>query len=50
MHLIVEGTYVLEKFPDNGGWTYIKLPGKIIKMGKAYGMMEISGSIDAYAF
>ncbi len=50
MKLITEGTYRLEKFTGKGGWTYIKLPGELIKSGKAFGMMKISGEIDAYSF
>lgn len=50
MKLITEGTYRLEKFSGKGGWTYIKLPGELIKSGKAFGMMKISGSIDDYSF
>jgi hypothetical protein len=50
MKLITEGTYRLEKFSGKGGWTYIKLPGELIKSGKAFGMMKISGSIDDYFF
>lgn len=50
MELIVEGTYLLEKFTGKGGWTFIKLPGDLIKTGKAFGMMKISGSIDNYSF
>lgn len=50
MELIVEGTYLLEKFTGKGGWTFIKLPGDLIKSGKAFGMMKISGTIDDYSF
>lgn len=50
MKLIAQGTYLLEKFTGKGGWTYIKLPGELIKSGKAFGMMKISGSIDDFSF
>ncbi|PZX54561.1 bacteriocin resistance YdeI/OmpD-like protein [Algoriphagus ratkowskyi] len=50
MQLIVEGTFILERFPGKGGWTFIKLSGDLITTGKAFGMMEISGSIDEYTF
>lgn len=50
MQLIVEGTFVLERFPSKGGWTFIKLSGELITTGKAFGMMEISGSIDDFTF
>ncbi len=50
MQLIVEGTFMLERFPGKGGWTYIKLSAEIITTGKAFGMMKISGSIDGYSF
>lgn len=50
MQLIVEGTFLLERFPGKGGWTFIKLPGKIITTGKAFGMMKVSGTIDDFAF
>lgn len=50
MQLIVEGTFMLERFPGKGGWTFIKLSGELITMGKSFGMMEISGSIDDFTF
>lgn len=50
MKLIVEGTFVLERFSGKGGWTYIRLPGELITTGKAFGMMKVSGSIDDYTF
>lgn len=50
MQLIVEGKFMLERFAGKGGWTFIKLPEEIIKTGKAFGMMKISGSIDDFAF
>lgn len=50
MQLIVEGTFLLERFPGKGGWTFIKLPDKIITTGKAFGMMKVSGTIDDFAF
>ncbi|MDR7132612.1 hypothetical protein J2X69_004986 [Algoriphagus sp. 4150] len=50
MQLLVEGQFLLERFQGKGGWTYIKLPGKIITTGKAFGMMKISGTIDNYSF
>ena len=50
MILIAEGTFILERFPGKGGWTYIRLPDELITTGKAFGMMKISGSIDHYSF
>ncbi|MEP0714201.1 YdeI/OmpD-associated family protein [Algoriphagus sp.] len=50
MQLIVEGPHILEKFPGKGGWTYVKISGELITTGKAFGMMEISGSLDNITF
>lgn len=50
MELIVEGKFLLERFPGKGGWTFIKLSGDLITSGKSFGMMKVSGSIDSYTF
>jgi len=50
MQLIVEGIFILEKFTNKGGWTYIKFMGEMIPGSRTVGKMKISSSIDAYNF
>ncbi len=50
MKLLVEGKFLLERFPGKGGWTFVKFPKEIISTSKAFGMMKVSGSIDDFPF
>ncbi|WP_339750999.1 DUF1905 domain-containing protein [Algoriphagus aquimarinus] len=50
MQLLIEGKFLLERFPGKGGWTFVKFPKEIISTSKAFGMMKISGSIDDFLF
>lgn len=50
MNLIVEGIFVLEKFPGKGGWTFAKVPVTLLPSGKAFGMVKVSGSVDHFQF
>lgn len=44
---LVDKKYLLEKFPEKGGWTYAEIPE--IPMGKAsFGMLKVKGSIDGF--
>ncbi len=46
---LAEGTYVLEKYPGKGGWTYIALPEVQPAKNTPFGWVKVSGHIDAYA-
>lgn len=46
---LVDKTYLLQKFPERGGWTYAEIPE--IPMGKLpFGMFKVKGKIDDYEF
>ena len=50
MELILEGEFLLERFPGKGGWTYIRVPVSLLPSGKAFGMVKLNGSIDQFEF
>lgn len=50
MEIILEGEFVLEKFPGKGGWTFMRFPLEILPAKKAFGMIRVSGLIDTYKF
>lgn len=47
---LVEGTFVLEKFPGKGGWTYAALPADVQPGKGPFGWLVVRGTIDAHAF
>ncbi len=44
----VDGTYLLEKFPGKGGWTFAKIPQIKPDKNNPFGWVQVSGSIDGY--
>lgn len=45
---LVNKTYLLEKFPGKGGWTFVRIP-EITKDKRAhFGMVKVRGTIDDY--
>jgi len=45
---LVDGHYLLSKFPGKGGWTYALIP-EITPSGRIpFGWVRVSGAIDAY--
>ncbi|UZD21615.1 YdeI/OmpD-associated family protein [Algoriphagus halophytocola] len=50
MLVLAEGSYLLERMPGKGGWTFVKFPKDLIQTSKAFGMMKVSGSIDDFSF
>lgn len=46
---LVNGTYLLEKYPGKGGWTYIALPQIKPAKDTPFGWVKVSGSIDDYS-
>lgn len=47
---LVEGTFVLEKFPGKGGWTYAALPADLQPGKGPFGWLVVRGKIDEMAF
>ncbi|MBA4303690.1 MAG: hypothetical protein C0424_05640 [Sphingobacteriaceae bacterium] len=47
---LVEGTFVLEKFPGKGGWTYAALPAEVQPGKGPFGWLVVQGKIDELAF
>ncbi|MBN7809735.1 DUF1905 domain-containing protein [Algoriphagus sp. H41] len=50
MELILEGDFLLERFPGKGGWTFVRVPVTSLSGGKAFGMVKLDGSIDEVEF
>lgn len=45
---IVSGTYLLEKYPGKGGWTYTLVPRIMQDEKRAFSYVKVKGSIDGY--
>ena len=45
---IVQGTFLLEKFPGKGGWTYAALPEVKPDKSAPFGWLKVYGTIDSY--
>ena len=48
--LILKDTFLLEKWPGKGGWTYALLPIEKNAIKSAFGWIKVNGSIDNFAF
>jgi len=48
--LLIEDEFLLEKFQGKGGWTYFHLSKDNLPIGSRFGLVKVSGSIDAYCF
>lgn len=46
---LVDGTFLLEKFPGKGGWTFAALPAEVGTGNGHFGWRVVRGSIDALA-
>lgn len=46
---LVNGTFLLEKFPGKGGWTFAALPAEVGTGNGHFGWRVVRGSIDALA-
>jgi len=44
---LVQGSYLLEKFPGKGGWTYARVP-EIAQGDGPFGWVTVKGSVDHY--
>lgn len=47
---LVDQTYVLEKYPGKGGWTYAMIPQVLQDKHAPFGWVKVKGSIDQYTF
>jgi len=45
---LVNNSYLLEKFPGKGGWTYAALPEIRQNKDKPFGWVRVKGTIDSY--
>ena len=45
---MVNGEYLLKKFPGKGGWTYAEIPEIMQDPTKPFGWVTVSGSVDGY--
>jgi hypothetical protein len=48
MELLIEGTFLIEKMPGKGGWSYVRLPGVRADYKGKWGTVKVSGTIDEY--
>ena len=47
---LVDGTFLLEKFPGKGGWTFAALPAEVGPGSGPFGWRVVRGRIDDLAF
>lgn len=47
---LVNGDYLLQKFPGKGGWTYAQLPEVLPDKNAHFGWVKVRGTIDSYEF
>lgn len=45
---LVNGAYLLKKFPGKGGWTYAEIPEVLQDKNNPFGWVSVSGSIDHF--
>ncbi len=50
MNPLVNKTYLLEKYPGKGGWTYAKIPEIKPDSKSPFGWVRVKGSIDGVEF
>ncbi len=46
---MVDNSYVLEKFPGKGGWTYARIPEVLQDKKSPFGWVKVKGTIDDFA-
>ena len=47
---LVNKSYLLEKYPGKGGWTFAQIPEVLQDKTAPFGWVKVKGSIDGYAF
>ena len=45
---LVNGQYLLQKFPGKGGWTYAAIPEVLQNKNNPFGWVKVKGSIDDF--
>ena len=45
---LVDSTYLLQKFPGKGGWTYAEIPEILQNKENPFGWVKVRGSIDDF--
>ncbi|MCR9286337.1 MAG: YdeI/OmpD-associated family protein [Bacteroidetes bacterium] len=45
---LVNGDYLLQKFPGKGGWTYAAIPEILQNKKNPFGWVKVKGSVDGY--
>ncbi len=50
MKPLVDGNYLLERFPGKGGWTYAEIPEVLQNPTNPFGWVKVRGSIDRVEF
>lgn len=45
---LVNKTYLMQKFPGKGGWTYIEIPEILQNKENPFGWVKVKGSIDDF--
>jgi hypothetical protein len=45
---LVNNSYLLEKYPGKGGWTYVVLPEMLQDKSAPFGWVKVKGNIDDY--
>lgn len=48
MKSLIKGTFLLEKFPGKGGWTYARLPEIEPDKNSPFGWRRVRGTIDSH--
>ncbi len=48
--LLVNKSYLLEKYPGKGGWTYAAIPEVVQDKHAHFGWVKVKGSIDGFEF
>ena len=44
----VDGTYLLQKFPGKGGWTYAQIPEIKQNKNNPFGWVKVKGTVDGF--
>ena len=47
---LVNNTYLLQKFPEKGGWTYASIPEVLQDKSSPFGWVKVCGFIDGIEF
>ncbi len=50
MEPLVAKTYLLEKIPGKGGWTFARIPEVLQSKNTPFGWVKVKGSIDGVSF